>query len=117
MIRDIKLMKQHNINAVRASHCPNVPRWYELTDEHGLYVIDEANIESHGMGYGPRSLARASPSSLNLFKMVSWPPSATIPKPMARAAPPAPAITTFFPAIPVFSLRAFMAPMQSVFNP
>ena len=47
MIRDIKLMKQHNINAVRTSHYPNVTDWYDLCDELGLYVIDEANIESH----------------------------------------------------------------------
>jgi len=53
MLRDIELMKQHNINAVRASHYPNVPRWYELTDEHGLYVVDEANIESHGIDCDP----------------------------------------------------------------
>ena len=53
MIEDIRLMKELNINAVRAAHYPNVPRWYELTDEHGLYVVDEANIESHGMGFEP----------------------------------------------------------------
>ncbi len=53
MLRDVRLMKQLNINAVRAAHYPNVPRWYELTDEHGLYVVDEANIESHGMGFEP----------------------------------------------------------------
>ncbi len=53
MIRDIRLMKQFNVNAVRTSHYPNNPRWYELCDEYGLYVIDEANIESHGMGYDP----------------------------------------------------------------
>ena len=47
MIADIKLMKQFNINAVRNSHYPNHPRWYELCDEYGLYVIDEANIEAH----------------------------------------------------------------------
>ncbi len=47
MIKDIKLMKQHNINAVRTSHYPNQTRWYELCDEYGIYVIDEANIESH----------------------------------------------------------------------
>jgi beta-galactosidase len=46
-------MKQNNINAVRSSHYPNVPLWYRLTDQYGLYVIDEANIESHGMGYDP----------------------------------------------------------------
>ncbi|RMG30247.1 MAG: DUF4981 domain-containing protein, partial [Bacteroidetes bacterium] len=47
MIQDIQLMKQHNINAVRTSHYPNHPRWYELCDQYGLYVMDEANIESH----------------------------------------------------------------------
>lgn len=47
MIKDIVLMKQHNINAVRTSHYPNDPLWYDLCDEYGLYVIDEANIESH----------------------------------------------------------------------
>ena len=58
MRRDIELMKQSNINAVRTCHYPNDPRWYELCDEYGLYLVDEANIESHGMGYGPRSLAK-----------------------------------------------------------
>ncbi len=53
MIRDIQLMKQNNINTVRTSHYPNDPRWYELCDQYGLYVIDEANIEAHGMGYDP----------------------------------------------------------------
>ncbi len=47
MIRDIELMKQNNINAVRTSHYPDVPMWYDLCDQYGLYVIDEANIESH----------------------------------------------------------------------
>ncbi len=47
MEKDIKLMKQFNINAVRSSHYPNNPYWYELTDKYGMYVIDEANIESH----------------------------------------------------------------------
>lgn len=48
MIQDVELMKQHNINAVRTSHYPNDEVWYDLCDEYGLYVIDEANIESHG---------------------------------------------------------------------
>ncbi|QMV45185.1 DUF4981 domain-containing protein [Cohnella cholangitidis] len=48
MISDIKLMKSYNINAVRTSHYPNNPRWYELCDEYGLYVIDETNLETHG---------------------------------------------------------------------
>ncbi len=51
MLRDIELMKAANLNAVRNSHYPHQERWYELTDEHGLYVVDEANIESHGYGY------------------------------------------------------------------
>lgn len=50
MIQDIKLMKQYNINSVRCSHYPNMARWYELCDEYGLYVVDEANIETHGLG-------------------------------------------------------------------
>ncbi|MEM7106120.1 MAG: glycoside hydrolase family 2 TIM barrel-domain containing protein [Bacteroidota bacterium] len=47
MIQDIQLMKQHNINAVRSAHYPHHPEWYDLCDEYGLYVVDEANIESH----------------------------------------------------------------------
>lgn len=47
MLQDIQLMKQYNINAVRSSHYPNHPKWYDLCDRYGLYVIDEANIESH----------------------------------------------------------------------
>jgi beta-galactosidase len=58
MRQDIELMKRSNINAVRTCHYPNDPLWYDLCDEYGLYVIDEANIESHGMGYGPESLAK-----------------------------------------------------------
>jgi len=53
MIEDIRLMKLNNINAVRTSHYPNDPRWYDLCDKYGLYLIDEANIETHGMGYNP----------------------------------------------------------------
>ncbi|MCK5368708.1 MAG: DUF4981 domain-containing protein, partial [Cyclobacteriaceae bacterium] len=58
MIKEISLMKQFNINAVRTSHYPNDERFYELCDEYGLYVTDEANIESHGMYYGKHSLAK-----------------------------------------------------------
>ncbi len=58
MEEDIRLMKQHNLNTVRNSHYPTHPYWYQLCDRYGLYVIDEANIESHGMGYGPASLAK-----------------------------------------------------------
>jgi beta-galactosidase len=50
MLKDIGLMKQFNINAVRLSHYPNDPLWYKLCDEYGLYLVDEANIETHGMG-------------------------------------------------------------------
>ncbi|NLS14078.1 beta-galactosidase [Vibrio sp. SM6] len=49
MVRDICLLKQNNFNAVRTAHYPNHPRWYELCDQYGLYVCDEANIETHGM--------------------------------------------------------------------
>lgn len=54
MLRDVALMKQHNINAVRTSHYPNDPRFLQLCDRYGLYVLDEADIESHGMGYSSR---------------------------------------------------------------
>ncbi len=60
MEQDIRMMKQNNINTVRNSHYPNDPYWYTLCDRYGLYVIDEADIESHGMGYGPASLAKDS---------------------------------------------------------
>ena len=49
MIQDIKIMKQNNINAVRTSHYPNHPIWYDLCDEYGIYVLDECNLESHGL--------------------------------------------------------------------
>ena len=48
MIEDIKILKQHNFNAVRTAHYPNHPLWYQLCDEYGLYLVDEANIETHG---------------------------------------------------------------------
>lgn len=51
MLQDIKMFKQNNINAVRTSHYPNDPYLYKLADKYGIYVIDEANIESHGFGY------------------------------------------------------------------
>jgi len=53
MLQDVKLLKQSNINAVRTSHYPDDPKWYELCDKYGIYLIDEANIESHGIGYDP----------------------------------------------------------------
>ena len=58
MIQDILIMKQLNVNAVRTCHYPDDPLWYSLCDMYGLYVIDEANIESHGMGYGKETLAK-----------------------------------------------------------
>lgn len=58
MIQDILIMKQLNINAVRTCHYPNDPLWYSLCDKYGIYIIDEANIESHGMGYSTKTLAR-----------------------------------------------------------
>jgi beta-galactosidase len=66
MEKDIKLMKQFNINAVRSSHYPNNPYWYDLTDKYGLYVIDEANIESH-----PLAIDKAT----QLGNEMSWLPA------------------------------------------
>ena len=60
MLKDILLMKSHNLNAVRTSHYPQAERWYELCNKYGLYLVDEANIEAHGMGYGDESLAKDS---------------------------------------------------------
>ena len=61
MLADIRLMKQHNFNAVRTAHYPNDPVWYDLCDEHGLYVIDEANVETHAyeseLAHDPRFAA------------------------------------------------------------
>jgi beta-galactosidase len=58
MLKDIFLMKSHNINAVRTSHYPEPERWYELCNQYGIFLVDEANVESHGMGYGAKSLAK-----------------------------------------------------------
>jgi len=58
MEQDIRLMKQFNINAVRTCHYPDDPYWYELCDRYGLYMVAEANLESHGMGYDDATLAR-----------------------------------------------------------
>lgn len=56
--KDLELMKASNINAIRTCHYPQPERFYELCDEMGFYIVDEANIESHGIGYGPASLAK-----------------------------------------------------------
>ncbi len=58
MIEDIRIMKQLNMNAVRTCHYSDDPRWYDLCDQYGIYVVAETNIESHGMGYGDRTLAK-----------------------------------------------------------
>ena len=58
MIQDIKIMKQLNINAVRTCHYPDDPRWYDLCDQYGIYLTAESNLESHGMGYGEKTLAK-----------------------------------------------------------
>lgn len=57
MIQDIKIMKRLNINAVRTSHYPNDPRWYDLCDQYGIYVVAEANQESHGFEYGKDAIS------------------------------------------------------------
>ena len=58
MLQDIQLMKKLNINAVRTCHYPDDELWYDLCDKYGLYVVAEANLESHGMGYGDKTLAK-----------------------------------------------------------
>ena len=58
MLQDIQIMKQFNLNAVRTCHYPDNNFWYELCDQYGIYVVAEANIESHGMGYGEETLAK-----------------------------------------------------------
>lgn len=60
MIEDILLMKQANVNHVRNAHYPNQNAWYDLCDEYGIYVMDEANVESHGCGYEEKSLSHFS---------------------------------------------------------
>ncbi|MGN0310019.1 MAG: glycoside hydrolase family 2 TIM barrel-domain containing protein [Bacteroides sp.] len=63
MIEDIRVMKEMNINAVRTCHYPDDAQWYELCDLYGIYLVAEANVESHGMGYGEKTLAK-NPSYL-----------------------------------------------------
>ena len=60
MLKDIEIMKQFNINCVRTCHYPDDSRWYDLCDKYGIYLIDEANVESHGMGYGKDTLAKVA---------------------------------------------------------
>ena len=61
MVRDIELIKQANMNTVRTSHYPNDPRWYELCDRYGVYLVDEANMETHGVSYGLNRLPGSLP--------------------------------------------------------
>ncbi|MDY5240003.1 glycoside hydrolase family 2 TIM barrel-domain containing protein [Bacteroides helcogenes] len=58
MMQDIQIMKQFNLNAVRTCHYPDDNLWYDLCDKYGIYVVAEANVESHGMGYGDKTLAK-----------------------------------------------------------
>ena len=58
MIQDIQIMKKFNLNAVRTCHYPDANLWYDLCDQYGIYVVAEANVESHGMGYGEKTLAK-----------------------------------------------------------
>ena len=70
MLKDIRTMKRHNINAVRTSHYPQTPLWYDLCDQYGLYIVDEANIEIHGMGSAPirRTNPKTHPARLPEWK-------------------------------------------------
>ncbi|MEP7323316.1 MAG: glycoside hydrolase family 2 TIM barrel-domain containing protein [Saprospiraceae bacterium] len=72
MVKDIQLMKQYNINAVRSSHYPNVPLWLKLCDQYGMYIVDEANIEVHGMG---ASLQGPFDESVHPAYLPSWAPA------------------------------------------
>jgi len=67
MVKDVLLMKQNNVNAVRTSHYPNAPLWYDLCDEYGLYVIDEANVETHGYGTNSRNQLANDPAWTECF--------------------------------------------------
>ncbi len=58
MLKDIKLLKSNNINSVRNSHYPHQTRWYELCNQYGIYLVDEANIESHGLMYSDKNIAK-----------------------------------------------------------
>ena len=71
MIEDIMIMKQNNINSVRTSHYPNHPRWYELVDDYGLYLVDEANMESHGLrDFIPKSQKKWKNATLDRMKNI-----------------------------------------------
>jgi beta-galactosidase len=74
MLQDIRLMKQNNINAVRTSHYPNDPLWYKLCDQYGLYLVDETNVEIHGMG---ASLQGNFDTTVHPAYLPLWAPSIT----------------------------------------
>jgi len=57
MMRNLQFMKELNINAVRTSHYPQAPLWYKLCNQYGIYLVDETNLESHGLGYGPNNVS------------------------------------------------------------
>ncbi len=83
MLQDIRLMKRLNINAVRTCHYPDDPRWYDLCDEYGIYVVAEANQESHGFQYGKDAAARKAyvcPSRLWSATSTTCATSTTIPR-------------------------------------
>lgn len=61
MVKDVKLMKRHNLNAVRMSHYPHDPQYYDLFDKYGLYIIDEANVETHGISFDDNLLPGSDP--------------------------------------------------------
>ena len=71
MIKDIQLLKQFNFNAVRTCHYPDDPKWYKLCDKYGIYLYDEANIESHGYGYKPSRTLGNNPDYMDahLYRM------------------------------------------------
>ncbi len=66
MVQDVLLMKQTNVNAVRTSHYPDDPRWYDLADEYGLYLIDECDLETHGFGHDPKTTS--NPTIAPIYK-------------------------------------------------
>jgi beta-galactosidase len=73
MRQDMALLRQYNINAVRTSHYPNDPYWYELADEYGMYLVDEANIESHGLGAANQPVSY-DPTK-HMVNMAAWQPA------------------------------------------
>lgn len=68
-MRNIQLMKELNINAVRTSHYPQPTLWYKLCDQYGIYLVDEANQESHGLGYGPSNVSNLPEWNANMDRI------------------------------------------------